>query len=41
MSDNKVFKRIAKIILDSAQWEYYKAALKESIKTALNTEGGK
>ena len=30
--------RIAKIIVDSAQLEYYKAALKEGIEMALNTE---
>ncbi len=32
--------RIAKIIVDSAHLDNYKAALKEGIETALNTEGG-
>ena len=38
MLDNNAFIRIAKIIVDLAYLDNYKAALKEGIETALNTE---
>jgi len=38
--DNKPYVRIAKIVVDSAQLENYKAALKEHAEAAVNKEPG-
>jgi len=38
--DNKQIVRMAKLVIDSAQLEKYKAALKEQMETALHNEPG-